>query len=62
MSNTVARIADIIADLNGVTNTVSENETVEFDTDDRLTKIETHVEALSNEVEETETFAKETSS
>jgi len=61
MSNTVARITDLIADLNGIVNAVSENETVEFDTDDRLSKIETHVEALSNEVEETVSFADETS-
>ncbi|MCZ6775838.1 MAG: hypothetical protein O7D34_05220 [Ignavibacteria bacterium] len=61
MSNTIARITDIVADLNGVLNDISDNETIEFDVDDRLTTIEATVETLSNEVEETIEFSRETS-
>ena len=61
MRDTVARITDIVADLNGVLNSISDNETLEFDVDTRLSGIETQVETLANEVEETIEFAKETS-
>ena len=62
MKETIARLTDLIADLNGIVNTVSDNDEVEFDVGDRLASIETHVETLSNEVEETVSFAAETSS
>ena len=61
MSNTIARITDIVADLNGVLNAISDNETLEFDVELRLDGIETGVDTLANEVEETIEFAKETS-
>ena len=61
MKDTLARITEIIADLNGIINSVSDNDTLEFDTDIQLSKIEVNVETLSNEVEETIEFARETS-
>ncbi len=62
MKELISRLTDIIADLNGVVNAISDNEEVEFDIDEKISAIETQVEVLSNEVEETVSFAAETSS
>ena len=60
MSETIGRIAEVIADLNSLTTKISDNDGVEFDVDERLSNIETQVETLVNEVEETISFAEET--
>ncbi len=60
MSETIGRIAEVISDLNILTSKISDNDGLEFDIDTRLTAIETQVDNLSNEVEETIAFAQET--
>lgn len=62
MSITTARIAEVIVTLNQVSNQLSDNDTVEFDFDDRLSAIENQVDTLANEVEEAVAFNTETSS
>lgn len=60
MSETIGRLAEVISDLNGITTKISDNDGLEFDIDERLSNIETQVEALTNEVEEIIAFAEET--
>ena len=62
MTITTARIAEVIVTLNQITRQLDDNDTVEFDIDDRLTIIENQVDTLSNEVEEAVAFSEETSS
>lgn len=61
MSETIGRITEVIADLNKAVADIGDNDGLEFNLDDRLEAIETQVETLSNEIEETISFAKETS-
>lgn len=60
MSENIGRLAEVISDLNGITTKISDNDGLEFDIDQRLSNIETQVENLVNEVEETIAFAEET--
>jgi hypothetical protein len=60
MSENIGRLAEVIADLNSITTKISDNDGLEFDIDERLSGIETAVENLTNEVEETIAFAEET--
>ncbi len=50
MKVTIGRLADIITSLNVTTNLVSDNDTVEFDVDDKLQAVETAVGELQDEV------------
>ncbi len=61
MRDTIARIADCVADLNSVMNTVSDNETVEFDVDKRLSVLETATDDLTTDVEDAVADAKDLS-
>ena len=60
MRDTIARIADIVADLNGTMNQISDNEELEFDVDKRLQVLETATDDLSTEVNNVVEFASET--
>lgn len=60
MRDTIARIADIVADLNGTMNQISDNEELEFSVDKRLQVLETATDDLSTEVNTTVEFAAET--
>ena len=60
MRDTIARIADIVADLNGTMNQISDNEELEFDVDRRLQVLETATDDLSTEVNNVVEFASET--
>ena len=53
MRDTIARITDCIADLNGVINDISDNDTLEFDLDNRLRVLETGIDDLSSDVNST---------
>ncbi|KKM64997.1 hypothetical protein LCGC14_1495700 [marine sediment metagenome] len=60
MRDTIARIADIVADLNGTMNQISDNEELEFSVDKRLQVLETATDDLSTEVNNVVEFASET--
>ena len=60
MSETIGRLAEVISDLNMLTTKISDNDGIEFNIDERLSTIETQVETLVNEVEETISFAEDT--
>ena len=60
MRDTIARIADIVADLNGTMNQISDNEELEFAVDKRLQVLETATDDLSTDVNNTVEFAAET--
>ena len=60
MRDTIARIADIVADLNGTMNQIGDNEELEFDVDKRLQVLETATDDLSTEVNNVVEFASET--
>ena len=60
MRDTIARIADIVADLNGTMNQISDNEELEFDVGKRLQVLETATDDLSTEVNNVVEFASET--
>ena len=60
MSETIGRLAEVIADLNSITTKISDNDGLEFNIDTVLSSVETQVENLTNEVEETIAFAEET--
>ena len=61
MRDIVARIADIVVDLNAAAVTVSDNDTVEFDVDKRLDVLEVVVDDLNSTIEDSLDFAKDTS-
>ena len=61
MSQHVAMLTETIANLNGILNKISDNDTLEFDIDYRLGALDTVVDTLANEVEETIEFAEATS-
>lgn len=61
MKDIIARLADVIADLNGVTNQVSDNDEIEYGIDKRLDVLETVVDDLSTDVNNTIEFSDETS-
>ena len=52
MKVTIGRLADIITGLNVTTNLVSDNDTVEFDVDESLTKAETACGELQDAVQD----------
>ena len=60
MRDTIARIADIVADLNGTMNQISDNEELEFNVDHRLQVLETATNDLGTEVNDVVEFASET--
>jgi peptidoglycan hydrolase CwlO-like protein len=62
MSETTSRLSEVIVTLNRVIARVSDNDTTEFDIEERLSKIENQVETLDNEVEETIAFTEDMSS
>lgn len=60
MRDTIARLADIVADLNGTMNQISDNEELEFSVDKRLQVLETATDDLSTDVNSVVEFAAET--
>ena len=62
MNTVVARIADIVVELNAAAQTVSNNDTVEFDVDKRLSVLEVGVDDLTTEIEDAVEFNTDTSS
>jgi len=62
MNTVVARIADIVVELNAAAQTVSTNDTVEFDVDKRLSVLEVGVDDLTTEIEDAVEFNTDTSS
>lgn len=61
MSETTARISEIVVTLNSIMAKIDDNDTVEFDIDHRLSVLEAQADTLSNEVEEALEFSEETS-
>lgn len=61
MRDVIARIADIVAELNSVMNELSDNDETEFTVDKRLQVLETATDDLSTDVSQTIEFANETS-
>jgi len=61
MRDVVARIADAVVELNATAQKVSDNDTVEFDVDQRLSVLEVAVDDLQNDVEETVELVGDTS-
>lgn len=62
MSETTARLSEVIVTLNGIIAKVSDNDTLEFDTEEHLVALENRADTLDNVVDETISFAEDTSS
>lgn len=61
MSTPVARITDVLVDLNQAVNVLTDNDTLEFNIDKRLDVLETVVDDLVTQIEITTEFSKDTS-
>ena len=61
MRDVVARIADCVVELNAIAQKVSENDTVEFDVDNRLNVLEVATDDLGTDVEDTIELVADTS-
>jgi hypothetical protein len=61
MSQTTARITEVVVTLNQCIHKLSDNDTVEFDIEEPLNRLEGTADTLLNEIEESIEFNQETS-
>lgn len=61
MNEITGRLSDVIVSLNQQIQKVQDNDTVEFDLENRLNVLETAVDDLTTDIDDTLEFAEETS-